>query len=213
MDRIHAGSFQYIKQTQTAGTIIEQVIPANPGTKARVTSCVYDCGTTAHTLSFLKALAVGTLQSQPAVSATSLIVDTASLVAAYMGGDILSTNDRICYQYSDGTWEANTVSAINTTTGALTVTALSSIRRLLSGQRIYYMGIPGDTSQLLITAKASTLQYFQDPISGIAESGFDRVVTDVRYRRSGFGDPMIFNSNNATAAGILEQLSGYYAKQ
>ena len=217
MDRIHAGSFQYGKQTQTAATLIEQVIAGRSGAIARVTSCVYDmltaANTVSHVLAFMKALAHGTLQTTPAVSATSIVVDTASLAAAYMGGDILATSDRIVYQYTDGTWEANTVTAINTTTGALTVTALSATRVLVAGQRIYYMGIPGDGAHLLLNCKGTVVTNLNDPIAGVAQGGFQRVVSEVNYKRTGYGDPMLFSSNNATTAGMLASLSGYYAKQ
>lgn len=213
MDRILKSSFSFTKATATAGTKISQLIAPNSGAKVRVTNLQYKASTTAHTLTAMRCLGNGTVQTATVASGTTITVDTASCAAAAMTGDVLSAGDFIVYQYTDGTYELNTVGSVVAGTGVITLgTALQAVKTIAAGTTVWYMGVAGDTGHIQLPADASTLMTYQDPIAGVAVGGVSRDFSNVNYSRSGYGDPMIIQSDNATAAGTLYSLSGYWAK-
>ena len=200
-----------LRRTETAGTAIVIVIPpARRGARTRITGIVYTNGSTAHTLRVLKALARTTVATAAAINATTLVVTSASF-----RGDTLAASDYIVVQHDDGTYGAYLVSAVATVT-TLTIANHSSPATTglsvacAAGNRVWLMGAIGEAEHRTILAVASVVNSYNDAVSGLASSGYRSVASGTVYTRSGNDDPLIAYSNNATAAGAFESVSGYY---
>lgn len=122
---------------------------------------------------------------------------------------ISSTNKFVCYQLADGTWQYDTI-ASGTFAGAnLTLTTGTPNRNgatIPAGGVLFFFGTLTATNpqtgqaQLLFTTIASTNK--SDLITGAAGGGGIPSLNP--------GDPLIVQSNNATATGIIDFVSGDY---
>jgi hypothetical protein len=197
----HKGTFHQPRITETAGTaIVSTIPPAMRGAKTRLTFLEYVCSTTAHTLRLMVALNRVSTTAAAAASATSLV-----LSAATFRGDTLASGDYIVVKHTDGTYGAYLVSALS----VLTVTIPALAKAVASGNPVWIMGAIGEAEHKQILVTASVRQQWSAP-TGLMTTGYRTVVAGTTYARSGNDDPMIVYSNNATAAGLLENASGYY---
>jgi hypothetical protein len=199
---IFKGSFDKKRKTETAGTEILQVIePSMKGAKSRITSVIYTCGSTAHTLSLMKALAKTTTTAAKVATDTTLPVTSASFL-----NQTIAANDFIVVKHTDGTYGAYKVSGISSLT--LTINALSA--DVAAGSPVWVMGAIGEAEHRQILVIASVMNQFRDPTGGLCTTGYRSVYSGTVYKRSGNDDPILVHSGNATAAGVLEAVSGYY---
>jgi hypothetical protein len=192
--------------TQTADTEITALIPPKGNNyKTKLNRMIYTAAGTVHDLVIMRALNKTTVASDAADGATTLVLTDGDDV--FLGADI-AANDFIVLKHTEGTYGLYKVSA--NTAGSLTIGALA--QPVGAGQPCWIMGAPADQGHLTFKSIASTRIDIGDSISGIAESGYETVVSNTLYSRSGFGDPLMFYSANATAAGFLHLLSASYIR-
>ena len=203
--RLFKGSFHLGTKTANAGTAFYAAIPPKSGAYTKIHRLVYTTGTTAHTLSILKAQGKTTTSAAAAASDTALTLTSINPAVDASGASLsenLAASDFIVVQHSDGTWGAYLISAINTTTKVVTINALA--KAVASGAVVYAMHELARTTgkdSIQITTTASSTQTFETyaPEGGIASS-------------AGENEPLIVHSNNATAAGSVVHLSAIYSR-
>lgn len=190
-------------QTQTAGTVIRQLVPPNRLGYTRVTKVVYTCAGTAHTVTCLRPLGKTTIASAGAAGQAVINLTADPGVAAAYGGisNAIAANDLVAIRTaSDGITRLYTVSSVATL--AITLTGNLSVA-VAAGDTVWFFGITTDTDgrtgaahpALLPPASATTT--YEDREGGVVAS----VAKD---------EPILVSSNNATAAGTLAQLSWCY---
>lgn len=197
------GTFHKKRVTAAAGTAFTQLIePAMKGVKTRITEVLYRGGNTAHTLTFLKALARTTAAAAAAASATELTVTSDSFL-----NQTIAASDYIVVKHSDGTFGAYLVSA--NASKVLTIPALSAA--VAAGAPVWIMGATGESEHITVQSLVNTDLRLESAVSGVVTSGFGPVTySSTTYSRTGNDDPILIHSNNATGAGVLENVSGYY---
>jgi hypothetical protein len=196
------GTFHKKRNTVAFGTIITQVIePAMKGAKTRITAMDYICGGTAHTVTVMKALAKTKTTAAAVATGTALVLEAATFL-----NQTIAANDFIVVKHTDGTYGVYLVSALTTLT--VTIGALSA--DVASGSPVWIMGATGEAEHIPFLVTASVRNTYYDPIAGVVTSGYRSVYGGTVYQRSGNDDPLLIHSNNATATGILEHVSGYY---
>lgn len=196
-------SFHSGEQTQTAATPIVQVIPPK-GTnyKTKITTLVYTPAATVHNVIIMKAIAKTTLSAAAADGATSVTLTS----VAFADQATVAANDYLIIKSDDNTYKSYLVSAV--VGNVCTIPALDQASA--AGATVWIMGAPADVYHTTLKTVASTRMLFQDQTAGIEESGFESIVSDVCYSRSGFGDPMLVYSANATNAGFLNMVAATY---
>ena len=182
-------------KTATAGTKIRYLMQPNINGYTRVTKIVYTAAGTAHTLTLLRPIGRSTASAAAAASATALPV------AAEMGpsGNALAANDLIAVRETDGVTRFYTVSAVpGGYPGNVTINAL--VAGVALGGKIWNFGVEADTNPAdgnahpAVAGTASVTSTYQDSDGGV-------VATFAK------DDPILFTSDNATAAGTLNQLT------
>ena len=205
MSVLFKGSFNKKRATAAADTVITVLVePAMNGARTRVTNIQYLSGNTAHTITVMKALARTT------TSAASIAnTNTVTLTSLSFRGDTLAANDYIVLENSDFTFTSHICSAVNTTTKVATISPNTTVA-ISSGARVWIMGATGEAEHGKMLSIANTIVQFESSLSGVACAGYRTTVSGTTYTRSGNDDPVILHSNNATAAGVFENISGYY---
>lgn len=195
--------------TATAGTAITAVIPPKGDNyKTKITRIVYTPAGTVHNVIVMKALARTVVAANAADGATTLVLTDGT--DTFLNSEDLASGDYAIVRYDDGFYGLLAISA--NSSGSLTVSALE--QPVTAGAPIWLMGAPGQsgTPAIHLTYKtiASTRTEYGCPQAGVAESGFETVVSNTYYSRSGFGDPLLVYSANATAAGFLNFVCATY---
>jgi hypothetical protein len=201
------GRFGLDRLTQTAGTVITQVVPPNTkGGRAVITNVAYVCAATAHTLTFMKALGQ-TVATAAAASGQAVV----NVEAKTFLDQTVAANDFAVVQHSDGTYGVYLVSSVS----SLAITFASNLTAAVADNaKIWWFGAAAEAQHQQILVTASVRNDYADPIAGVSQSGYGptTISSTVYSGRSGIGDPIIVHSNNATNAGLLELVSGYYAQ-
>jgi hypothetical protein len=224
------GTWVVGKATATGGTAFAQLVPpaselaefpAGGMSKSHtvITDLVYSYPiTVTHALSLLRPLnwrtfsadaaggqAVVNLTANPGSFSTAYKYPTRNNVAPRAANDLLVANDYVVYQCPDGTYVMDTVASISTL--AVTLTNNLPTGGVKSGDMFWMFGVAGDI----------------DPATGMAHPAFSvaraPAAAGIAFWHSAAlftalhpGDPLIFYSDNATTAGFLELLSGYYQR-
>ncbi|VTS00594.1 hypothetical protein [Tuwongella immobilis] len=181
------------RRTATAGTVINHVVPPRKRAYSRITTMVYTAAGTAHTLTVLRPLGSTVLSAD--ASASQAVVN----VQANPGpaGNALAANDWVIIQRPDGTLVVDTVSSI---TGTAITLATSLAAAVPAGSQLWMMGVAADTDPRTgaghpqYSAPASVTTRYSDDLIGVVAS-------------IGNNEPLLVQSNNAVAAGTLEQVS------
>lgn len=193
------GGNGYGKQTQTAGTVINRLLPPNKNGRLRVTKVSATASTTAHTLTALKSL--GRTTASSAAASGQAIVNFAADPGAGISNAI-AANDFVAIRESDATrvYKVSSVStlAITMTTNIVTGVAVNA--------DIWFFGVAADT----------------DPSTGEAHQGFaigasaQTVLSDAEggvIATPKVDEPILLQDNNATAAGSIDQVSWTYTRE
>lgn len=190
--------------TQTAATLIQYLIPPDRRGKTRISKVTYTDGGTAHTLTFLRPLGRTTVSAIAAAGQAVFSLTADPGVAAAYGGisNTIAANDFVAIRTaSDGITRLYKVSSVATL--AITLTGNLTVA-LAVGDDVWFFGITTDTDGAtgaahpkLLSGAGTAAVTFEDREGG--------VVASLRQ-----DEPILFNSNNATAAGTLSQLSYAY---
>jgi len=199
MDRIFKGAFHVEYATESAGTVITALCPPKKRYKTRLTSLVYEHGSTLHTISLLVPLGETTTSAAAAASQTDMVLTDTSPGAL---AETLAAADYLVWEDASTNaaqpWLAGFSYDSIASIASSTVTMASNLPAAVSsGAKVWAMYEGGRAASFLLKGKASTRCSYGDPIAGI-------LTTPGRY------DPILIHSNNASAAGFIEQASGYY---
>lgn len=180
-------------KTAAAGTAFTRLAPPKSGARTITGTFTYDCGATAHTVTFMTAQDKTTVGSE-AASGQAVVAVSGGLVGA--DGGVITANDYVVVQYEDGSWGELIVSSVSGLN--LTMTA-SLTKKITKGTKIFMMGVASDHTDRQWIMKAST-QY--------TYPGGD---TRARSATSALPEqPILVHSNNSTAQGYLTCLSVWY---
>lgn len=190
-------------KTQTAGTVIQYLVPPNRVGYTRVTTVVYVIAGTAHTLTFLRPLGATTVASAGATGQAVVNLRADPGVAAAYGGisNAIAANDFVAIRTaSDDITRLYKVSSVSTL--AVTMTANLAVA-VVAGDKVWFFGAAGDTdgrtgsAHPALLPTVSTTNTYTDREAGVVAS----IAKD---------EPILVNSTNATAAGTLAQISWCY---
>lgn len=196
------GSFSFGKLTATADTAITALLPPRNRAFTRLTSMYYRAGATAHTLTALKAVGTTTLSS--AAAGAQAVINLTADPGTGTGPGAIAANDFVCVELDSGEFFLGKVSSV----AALAITLTANLpSAAAAGKSVWFFGAPGDHVSSQTTVKpnpavgsqfrgtASTLEKFEDFACGICQT------------LNQF-EPLMVHSDNATAAGHFEQVSG-----
>jgi len=234
------GTFALSSLTQTAGTVIVAGVPpfrGKAGTANRyqlstgkpnwltafthLTQLVYTAAGTAHDVVVMRPLNWATIAADVAANATAITLDwnpgTYSANYKYdlpadangkpsaVADNNIAANDYVAYQLRDGTWVFDKVASVSGLTLTMT-TATPNVTGggVEAGTALFFFGVAADS----------------DPATGKAHLTINSVAsarTDLLNNYGGGtistlhpGDPLLIYSANATAAGVLSLVTGFY---
>lgn len=216
------GAQAYGAVTANANTVITRLVEPKPGCITRIRYLSYTAGATAHTLTVMRPLNKTTLTA--AASAAQAVVNIAANPGGYAAlarngvtprtaDNLLAGSDFVAYQASDGTWVLDTVSSISSL--AVTLTTNVPTGGLAAGTVLWWFGIitdanPGNAAvhpQFALTDAVTTT-------FGSADDNYAGWIGSLppynALGMTGFGEPIILHSGNATNAGTLNFVSVLY---
>lgn len=180
-------------RTAAAGTRIRYLMQPNTQGRLRVSKAVYTAQGTAHTLTFLRPIG-RTTASSAAAAGQAVINLTADPGPA---GNLIAANDLLAIRETDGVTRLYVVSSVSTL--AITLTA-NLAAGAAAGAKVWNFGVAADTNPAdgaahpAFAGTASAATTYEDRENGVVAT-FER------------DDPILFDSDNATAAGTLNQIS------
>lgn len=191
--------------TATAGTVINCLVPARKRLKTVLESVAYKAGTTAHTLTVLRDQTprAGAKITATAAAATGQAVVNFSSTAITRAGSAgtVAANDWVAIESSDGSTQLYQVSSVSTLAVTMTANISPAVNK---GARIWPLGVAADHATAgAFAAAASTTTTLTDAVNGAAGviAAYDEE------------EPLLVQSNNATAAGTINQVAAVYIKQ
>lgn len=205
--RIYLGALSVTgAKTQTAGTVITQLIQPKVGGIARVNKINYTSGSTVHTLQFLRSQGSTTTTAAAAAGDSTITVASTSPITSDFSSatETLAANDWIAIQSTDGTYELAKVSSVSSLTITLTATLAKAVASGAAVYAFYELARPATSAgrpAIAFYPTASTL-------SSIGCEDHASAIVDGMVR----GAPVMVHSDNATAAGYIQALSGAYLK-
>lgn len=191
--------------TATAGTVINCLVPPRKRLKTVLENVSYKAGTTAHTITVLRDQ---TPRATPKITATAaaatgqaVIAFSSTTITRAGSSSTVAANDNIVVENPDGSVSSYVVSSVS----SLNVTMTGNISPAINkGARIWCLGVAADhASAGAFPTTASTTVNIVDNVNGIAGiiQGYDEY------------EPLLVQSNNATAAGTINQVNAVYIKQ
>lgn len=196
-------------KTENAATIIQLNVPGLTGFRAALLNLVYTAAATAHTISLLfpattaygKAPAAATLAGSKNTAASAAAAGQAVINVTSApkdpAGNATASGDIIAYECTDGTWEFNTVSSLDT----LAITCGTNLAKAVAaGAKVRILGIAADGYVMQLAAGANATKEFHN-------------YGNILLAHPDVGEPCVIQSNNATNAGfILNALVAYINK-
>lgn len=207
--------FAFGKLTQTAGTVISRFVPPVKTMRPVVDKIVFTNSTTAHTLTAFLPLGMTRVKTAAAAAATTFDVTfdpgdyTKSLnnftrgFTPSVANNLIAASDYIAVELPDGNWSVGTVSAVTTNSdGSVTLTYTVPTGGFNANARVHFFGVTTDVN----------------PRTGLAHQQFAGVASDTTVFQddagvvvgAAIGDSVLIQSNNATAAGTIDRISGGY---
>ncbi len=193
----------YGKVTQTAGTRIQALLGGVGGHYTHVSQFRYTSQGTAHVITLMIGASRGKAAAALAAAGTALVCDTALTDGA---GNLPANLDNVAVRLNNSKWHLSTISAWNAGTKTLTLnTAIPTGLSVLKGAPIVLYGVAGDA---IHAAKQFA------PTVSTTENFPNQAGIDISLCRAGApGEPILFDSDNGTAAGTLVSASVLYARR
>jgi hypothetical protein len=192
MDRLFKGAFHYGVTTANAGTAFLRLVEPRRNSKARVTSMNYRSGSTAHTLTVMKPVAVTVAPEGADADQDEILLETGSPFT----GEALAASDYLAWENANGGFNFGVVASL---AGNVVTLAANVPIAIPAGALVWAFYEVGRSAHQVHSPAASTTTLFSDAISGVAEP-------------NNFYQPLLIHSNNATAQSWLVNVSGYHAK-
>lgn len=194
MQSIIRDLFAATNLTATAGTVISALMQARSYLKSWIAEIQYTAGTTAHTITIMKPQGLPVKLTAAAASGQSVIALSA-LPTVASSGRALAANDTVVLQQPDNSQVIGVVSSVS----GLNVTLNANLANALnSGAKVWFYGLATD-GHAQVSAPASATTKFGSDTTFVGVAGADRE-----------NEPIIVQSNNATAAGTFVQINGVY---
>jgi len=202
------GRFHIPGQTQSAGTVIAALVSPKSGYHTVLTSLNYKSLDTQHTITILKPVAKTFANGAAAAAQKDLILDvnTSGGGAAGLkldGSEALAGSDYLAWENGSGGYDFDLIASVATSTETVTLTSNIPVA-IADGAPVWaFYEVARSTHMKLLPAVADGTLFdlvrssYLDPISGIADTDNPN-------------EPLLIYSNNATAAGHLENAAGYY---
>ena len=190
-------------KTQTANTVITEIIPGTASYKTRVTSLIYRVGTTAHTLTLMRPVG-NTVTSVSAASGQKVmtLVNASPAYTAAGALETLAAADWLAWKDADGTYQYDVIASISTNSVTMTVNLPSAVS---AGATVWAFYEVGRSSHVQFNPGVSTTRTLYPNF----QTGITKQVNEFNVR-TGVGDPVLFHSDNGTADGFLEGIAGIY---
>lgn len=186
-------------QTANAGTRIRVPLGSEfPNLFVHVSAINYTAQGTGHTLTLMKGASRSFVDGAVVAGASSITVDDVLTDGA---GNVIAANDVIAVKLDNGTWLVTTVSSLS---GGNLIIATADVvpvgRSIPDNARIVAYGVAGDAfhASHQYTAASSTTTNLGNAASLV--------------KASSNGEPVIFDSNNASAAGTLNYANWGYTQ-
>ncbi len=184
-------------KTAAFGTAIQYLIPPHASGRTRITKLVYTSAGTAHTLTLLRPLGRTVIGAIAAAGQPVCVLSTDPSPA----GNTLTTNDFVAIRTaSDDVTLLYKVSGLATLTLTLTANLTTA---LAAGDDLWMFGVPADIfartggGHMALLPAVSVTTTYSDSDGGVVAT----------YNRD---EPILFNSDNGTAAGTLAQIAWAY---
>lgn len=189
--------------TESAGTAIVEVIPPSGNGIVQVQRLVYTSAATAHTLYIMRACGQTTTVQGSLSGATTITLAQTDPGKATTGADeTLAASDYLVWQSQTGKYFADTVSSVS---GSVVTLSNALTADVLAGANVWaFMELGRATHTQLKPAVSTTTEYI-----GIFQAGIP-IQQGLNFSRSGSGEPLLIISNNITAAGSIDYISGVY---
>lgn len=204
--RIYKGSFGVGSVTASAGTAFTAVIP--PGSvreRARITKLVYTAANTAHSVNILKCQHKAIATATANASQADIVLDDLTSVDQANGTtatETLAASDWLVIKHSDGTFGAYSVSSVSGSTVTLSSNLVKSVDANATVYKMYELARPA-------SATGFPAQVLRPPASATTSIGSENVEAAVAV--SGYGEPLLIHSDNASHAGTLVLAQGVYS--
>jgi hypothetical protein len=181
------------KFTAVLGTAFQATLGGGIGFTHVINFSYKDLGTL-HTLTLMRGASRGKVLGQVLAAGATLVVDTALTDGA---GNAIAASDFVAVQLDNGMWHRSVVTSWTAATLTLVLTtAVPTGRKILDGAKIVCYGVAAD-------AMHADQQY----AGGVASTDVNvpRVSGSVMSlcKAPSSNEPIIFNSDNPTAAGTL----------
>lgn len=185
--------------TQTAGVLIQAVVPARAGLRAVITLLMYLSQATAHTITILRSLA----RTKCTVAVSSIGGATITVKdSLFVASNPISSNDYLVIRETDSVCRPYKVSSVSGT-GNVSITLTANLTTGVAvNSDVWWMGITTDTDPrtgsahpVFISTANVTAQF---PANGSIPLGLAALDKD---------EPLLVSSNNATNAGTIAMLS------
>lgn len=204
------GAWAVDYHTEVAGTVIVDVIPPVPYRLVAVSSFSYRVPATQHTLTFMKAC--GQTRAAAAAAAAQKDITLASVSLGFDSNgaaENLAAGDWLAWQDSSRGFVADVIASIVVATGVVTMTADVPVA-IASGAKVWAFYEVGRACHHVFLPAASALFLVHGDYNMVIGGITPQKANCAASVRSGYGDPVLFHSNNLTNAGFLEQVSGVY---
>lgn len=193
------------KKTEAAATRIRALVPGDRHGFTYLTFLRYTAAATAHTLTMMRGHSFSRTTTAIA-SGVTVVVEDALTDAA---GNALAAADVVAIQLADDSWHLGVVDTGGWNAGTKTITltagtTLTGTVGVAAGGRVISYGVAGDSGHANYTLTAGASATTNYP--AVANSG-------PLAKSAQRNEPIIVDSDNATAAGTLEAVSAVYAKR
>lgn len=191
-----------------------------------VTSLLYSATSTdVHTLTYLRPKNWARIKNAVAKTGTTFVLAADPGVystnyrysspigtgTAALSDNPIATSDYVAYQLNDGTWQLDTVAsgtfaALVVNTGVPNITGA----QVLANSPMFFFGAVGDADPATGLADPTTVTANGSAATLRVQMADEQICGFLSGLHP--GDPLILYSNNATTAGIIEGVSGFYAR-
>lgn len=193
-------------QTQSAGTVIKEVIPGYNGMIPRIEELSYTCAATAHTIYIMKACGQTTTVQGSLTGATTIVLAKTDPGKATTGADeLLASADYLVWFDERGVYKSDTVSSVSGSTVTLSNALATDV---LAGATVWAFMEVGRATHIQLKPPASTTTVY----SNLKVQAGIPIQTGVNFSRSGSNEPLLIVVDNATNAGSINYISGNYVE-
>jgi hypothetical protein len=198
------GTFYGSNLTAAAGTPITFMAPPSREGYTLLTAFIYKAAGTEHTVTVMRSLEATTLSASEAAAAT--VIDVTAAPGTGTPAGLIAANDWVVIQLDDGNFFLVKVSSVSA--NAITIaTALPSAAA--ASNAFWFFGAPGDHVSSQTTLKTN------HAVGSQYKTGTSQTITRADYaagllRSHAKHQPVVLYSDNATAAGQFEQITGAY---